>query len=247
MYSMIKPIMPDKRINRTKPPVHIQSVTGSPPKTSNGKRRKKGKKLKFKKQFVSMASIIKLENDDEINFENKNRTYSAEQSESNYNIQYIYRPIRESQSEHSLMSLTKLPQLPRAPTPTPSLSAQSCQSCTPRSAAGFRLPITLPANLQLGAHERRKKLPILAAIKPENEKAERDRFMRANYNYNPLFVYRFPADSEVLERLGKPSDKYLSQVSIDCNRNFYGPCVTQCLCCEQVDILIVLYKKPYNL
>jgi hypothetical protein len=186
-------------------------MAGGSAKTANGKRRKKGKKLKFRKQFVSMASIVKIDNEEEMRFKNKNG-YSTDRSDDNCTMQYIYRPIRQSQSEHALMSLTKLPQLPKPPTPTQSLSGLSCQSTTPRSAAGCRLPITLPSNLQPGAHERRKKLPILAAIKPENEKAERDRFMRANYNYNPLFVYRFPADSEVLERLGKPSDKYLNQV-----------------------------------
>lgn len=198
------PTMPEKR--------NVQPMTGSPPKTANSKKRKKGKRMKFRKQFVSMASIVKIDNEDEVKIQNQNR-FSAEQSESNSNMKYIYRPIRQSQSEHSLMSLTKLPQLPMAQTPTQSsMSSVSSQSCTPRSAAGFRPPATLPANLQPGAHERRKKLPILAAIKPENEKSERERFMRANYNYNPLFVYRFPADAEVLERLGKPSDKYLSQV-----------------------------------
>ncbi|XP_076449561.1 microtubule-associated tyrosine carboxypeptidase 1-like [Babylonia areolata] len=59
-------------------------------------------------------------------------------------------------------------------------------------------------------YERRKKLPLLAAIKPENEKAERDRFMRANFNYNPHFVYRCPADEETIERFNSPSDRYLN-------------------------------------
>ncbi|XP_060553320.1 putative tyrosine carboxypeptidase MATCAP2 [Ruditapes philippinarum] len=210
MFSMFMPNMPDKKVNQNRPPVYIQTMAGGSAKTANGKKRKKGKKLKFRKQFVSMASIVKIDNEEEMRFKNKNG-YSTDRSDDNCTMQYIYRPIRQSQSEHALMSLTKLPQLPKPPTPTQSLSGLSCQSTTPRSAAGCRLPITLPSNLQPGAHERRKKLPILAAIKPENEKAERDRFMRANYNYNPLFVYRFPADSEVLERLGKPSDKYLNQ------------------------------------
>ncbi|XP_067652132.1 putative tyrosine carboxypeptidase MATCAP2 [Haliotis asinina] len=64
------------------------------------------------------------------------------------------------------------------------------------------------------AHERRKKVPLLAAIKPENERAEKDRFMRANFNYNPLFIYRTPAEPEVLSRFTNPSDKYMSQAKL---------------------------------
>ncbi|KAL3859923.1 hypothetical protein ACJMK2_010106 [Sinanodonta woodiana] len=85
------------------------------------------------------------------------------------------------------------------------------RSPTPLSLPPSRLANPLPQHLIPGAHERRKKLPILSAIKPENERSERERFMRANYNYNPLFLYRFPADLDILERMGKPSDKYMTQ------------------------------------
>jgi len=56
-------------------------------------------------------------------------------------------------------------------------------------------------------------MPLLNAIKPENEKAEKERFFRANYNYNPYFIYRFPAPPEVLERISTPSDRFLNVVS----------------------------------
>lgn len=209
------PGVSDKRSKSvpSKPPVYNQQSTGGSHKSQNGKKRKKGKKLKYKKQFVSMASIVSIDPENKTNSDihkQPSSAFTAENSESNCNIKFIYKPVRQSQSEHSLVSVTKLPQLPKSPSPS------VCQSCntnaTPRSSIGCRLPVTLPSGLQPGAHERRKKLPILAAIKPENEKAERERFMRANYNYNPLFVYRFPADSEVLARLGKPSDRYLCQV-----------------------------------
>ena len=69
------------------------------------------------------------------------------------------------------------------------------------------------SNLAGQPHERRKKLPLLAAIKPENEKSEKDRFMRAGFNYNPYFIYRCPADEEAMERFNTPSDRYLHIVS----------------------------------
>lgn len=187
----------ERRNVSNKPPVYVQPVP---------KKKKKGKKLKYRKQYLS-SSVINL---------NTDGNFRAEHSESNFNMRQIYRPVAQSTYENK-STLTKFPQLPgksRTPTPTPSLSCHSSQSCTPRSSIGCRLPVTLPLSKQPGAHERRKKVPILSAIKPENERAERERFMRANFNYNPLFVYKFPADSDVLERLSKPSDKYMKQVSI---------------------------------
>ena len=63
------------------------------------------------------------------------------------------------------------------------------------------------------ACERRKKLPLLVAIKPENEKSEKERFMRANFNYNPFFLYRGAVDDDVMDKFRVPSDRYISQVS----------------------------------
>lgn len=203
------PVLTEKRHLMNKPPLYVQQVSTNQLKTGVLKRKKKGKKSKLKKQcFTISSSLNSLENEDQ---------FKAAASESNFNIKHIYRPMAQSNIERKTSSLTKLPQLTgksRTPTPTHSLSCQSSASCTPRSSLGCRLPITLPLNKQPGAHERRKKVPILVAIKPENERAEKERFMRANFNYNPLFVYRFPADEETLERLGKPSDKYMKHVSI---------------------------------
>lgn len=200
------PALAERRIISNKPPVYVQQLPSNQTKTP--KKKKKGKRSKLKKQYIS-SSLVNL---------NSENTFRADTSESNSQINHLYRPMTQSIIE-SKTSLTKLPLLlgkSRTPTPTPSLSCQSSMSCTPRSSIGCRLPITLPLSKQPGAHERRKKLPILAAIKPENERAEKERFMRANFNYNPLFVYRFPADADVLERLGKPSDKYMKQVSFWC-------------------------------
>lgn len=71
----------------------------------------------------------------------------------------------------------------------------------------------VPSNIAGQPSDRRKKLPLLAAIKPENEKSERDRFMRAGFNYNPYFFYRCPVDEEAMERFNTPSDHYLHIVS----------------------------------
>lgn len=59
--------------------------------------------------------------------------------------------------------------------------------------------------------EKKKKLPLLAAIKPENEKSEKERFMRANFNYNPFFLYRGCVNDDTMEKFRDPSDKYISQ------------------------------------
>ncbi|XP_059144457.1 microtubule-associated tyrosine carboxypeptidase-like [Physella acuta] len=55
-----------------------------------------------------------------------------------------------------------------------------------------------------------KKLPLLVAIKPDNERAEKERFMKTNYNYNPYFLYRGIADPDSLKKFKAPSDQYLS-------------------------------------
>lgn len=61
---------------------------------------------------------------------------------------------------------------------------------------------------------RMKKLPLLAAIKPDNERAEKERFMKTNYNYNPYFLYRGLADADSLKKFKVPSDQYLSLVGV---------------------------------
>ncbi|XP_050395487.1 putative tyrosine carboxypeptidase MATCAP2 [Patella vulgata] len=68
-----------------------------------------------------------------------------------------------------------------------------------------------PKNLLPPPFERRKKVALLTAIKPENEKSEKERFMRAHFVYNPLFIYKYPADSSVIEKFNKPSARYLTQ------------------------------------
>lgn len=67
----------------------------------------------------------------------------------------------------------------------------------------------LSLDLVVKNNERKKKLPLLVAIKPENERSEKERFMRASFNYNPYFVYRGVADDDVMDKFRDPSDKYL--------------------------------------
>lgn len=167
------------------------------------RKKKKGPRLKFRKQFISFASIIEIEKEVDDNPKQSLFEMSMRCTEERSSMK-----PRQSQSER--LAGTKLPTLQRSTSTTNgSSSLTSGPSNTPRVMSGYRVPLTLPANLQPGAFERRKKLPLLSAIKPENEKSERDRFIRANFNYNPLFIYRFPAEPELLSRLGTPSDKYL--------------------------------------
>ncbi|RUS78150.1 hypothetical protein EGW08_014079 [Elysia chlorotica] len=69
----------------------------------------------------------------------------------------------------------------------------------------------LTMSLIVKNNEKKKKLPLLVAIKPENERSEKERFMRASFNYNPYFVYKGVADDDVMDKFRDPSDKYLSQ------------------------------------
>ena len=70
----------------------------------------------------------------------------------------------------------------------------------------------LSMSLVVKNNEKKKKLPLLVAIKPENERSEKERFMRASFNYNPYFVYKGVADDDIMDKFRDPSDKYLSQV-----------------------------------
>ena len=55
--------------------------------------------------------------------------------------------------------------------------------------------------------------PILLAVKPSNQDLEKDRFIKANYDYDPKFNYRHQAKRTVLQKLSQPCDKLLPLVS----------------------------------
>lgn len=58
-----------------------------------------------------------------------------------------------------------------------------------------------------------KKLCILTAIKPSNVEREKAKFFKSDFRYNPQFEYSNPASPQVLEKHGKASDRFLTQVT----------------------------------
>lgn len=153
------------------------------------KKKKKSRKHTKVKQKNFSASLSRKENRiNEIKRESRMNDLTEKRSNT-------WDSIRTSSSS------TKLPSLPNQ------------TSSSPRLVTPTRKIPSLPPGVQpLTVSEGGKKLPLLVAIKPENEKAEKERFIRANYNYNPFFLYRFPADPEVLQKLGVPSDRFMHQV-----------------------------------
>lgn len=187
--------------NFSKTKISLSFSQANPKK--NNRKKKKGPRLKFRKQFVSFASIIEIEKEVEDNLKKSLFEMSMKSNDSKYSA-------KPKQPQTEKLGSTKLPTLQKSVSLNNGGSTiSSGPANTPRSMSGYRVPLTLPANLQPGAYERRKRLPLLSAIKPENERSERERFIRANFNYNPLFIYRFPAEPELLLKLGTPSDKYL--------------------------------------
>lgn len=199
------PVLSERRIIESSENVSKTKLSLSLPQANqkkNTRKKKKGPRLKLRKQFVSFASIIEIEKEVEDNLKKSLFELSMKSS--------VNKSSKPRQAEGS--GGTKLPVLQKSPSVSNgSFSISSGPSNTPRSMSSYRVPLSLPASLQPGAFERRKKLPLLSAIKPDNEKSERERFIRANFNYNPLFIYRFPAEPELLSKLGTPSDKYLKQ------------------------------------
>lgn len=205
------PVLSEKRIYENTEKCSKSKIALSLPATNQRKitrKKRKGPRLKVRKQFISFASIIDIEK--EVDDDPKKSLFEMSMRSTNDKLS-----ARPKQSQSEKLGTTKFPTLQRSISTNNGSSSLSCgPSSTPRVMSGYRVPLTLPANLQPGAYERRKKLPLLSAIKPDNEKSERDRFIRANFNYNPLFIYRFPAEPELLTKLGNPSDKYLKHVSI---------------------------------
>lgn len=71
-----------------------------------------------------------------------------------------------------------------------------------------------------------RRVPILVAIKPENQESEKERFMRSNYHVSPQFVYKHPIHAPTMERLSQPSNFLLPLVSTQSPRYFLQqPCI----------------------
>ncbi|XP_060074501.1 putative tyrosine carboxypeptidase MATCAP2 [Ylistrum balloti] len=145
----------------------------------------------------------------------------------------------------------------------PSIHTPMSTSSTALSASIDRLATppgrqraSLPESSQPTSSERRKKIPLLAAIKPANEKAEKERFLRAKCQYNPYFIYKFPADAEVLERVSVASDKFLPQAILIMERaidqygsyeNFEADTGGQIISRGQINNLVQRYLKKEDI
>ena len=64
---------------------------------------------------------------------------------------------------------------------------------------------------------RRKQLPLYMAIKPENQKLEKEKFFRSNFSYSPNFLYAAPASDSQLQKYSRASDRLLHLVSLNCD------------------------------
>lgn len=57
---------------------------------------------------------------------------------------------------------------------------------------------------------------LLVALRPLNVEAERERFFRARFAYDPQFEYAEPVPEAVLDKYRAASDRFVAQVSPDC-------------------------------
>ena len=55
----------------------------------------------------------------------------------------------------------------------------------------------------------KKKVALLAAVKPENQEAEKYKFFKADFEYDPQFIYRNPPTPKQLEKHSSPNDKFI--------------------------------------
>ncbi|XP_033752755.1 uncharacterized protein KIAA0895-like [Pecten maximus] len=146
--------------------------------------------------------------------------------------------------------------LPSINTPMSTSSTALSSSIDRLATPPGRQRATLPEASQPTSSERRKKIPLLAAIKPANEKAEKERFLRAKCQYNPYFIYKFPADAEVLERVSVASDKFIPQAILIMERaidqygsyeNFETETGGQIISRGQINNLVQRYLKKEDI
>lgn len=52
---------------------------------------------------------------------------------------------------------------------------------------------------------------LLVALRPRNVEAERERFFRASFAYDPQFEYAEPVPAAVLDKYGAASDRFVAQ------------------------------------
>ncbi|XP_051485342.1 microtubule-associated tyrosine carboxypeptidase 1 isoform X2 [Apus apus] len=80
------------------------------------------------------------------------------------------------------------------------------------AARGLRAAASLP-QLARGREEGggRRSPCLLVALRPRNVEAERERFFRASFAYDPQFEYAEPPPAAVLEKYGEASDRFVTQ------------------------------------
>ncbi|XP_074007857.1 microtubule-associated tyrosine carboxypeptidase 1 [Numenius arquata] len=62
-----------------------------------------------------------------------------------------------------------------------------------------------------GGGEERRSPCLLVALRPRNVEAERERFFRASFAYDPQFEYAEPVPAAVLDKYGAASDRFVEQ------------------------------------
>ena len=82
---------------------------------------------------------------------------------------------------------------------------------TPSAPEMYRTSSRLSINSNDG---NRKKFPLFMAIKPENQKTEKEKFFRSNFTYCPMFSYAAPASDSQLQKYSRASDRLLHLVSL---------------------------------
>ncbi|XP_029882602.1 uncharacterized protein KIAA0895-like homolog [Aquila chrysaetos chrysaetos] len=82
-----------------------------------------------------------------------------------------------------------------------------------RRGGGMRAAASLP-HIARGRGEEgggRRSPCLLVALRPRNVEAERERFFRASFAYDPQFEYAEPVPAAVLDKYGAASDRFVAQ------------------------------------
>ncbi|XP_048173098.1 uncharacterized protein KIAA0895-like homolog isoform X2 [Corvus hawaiiensis] len=108
------------------------------------------------------------------------------------------------------------PPAPRCPRGTRRLSETGAGTRRSEGAAGrggLRAAASLP-HIARGRGEEgggRRSPCLLVALRPRNVEAERERFFRASFAYDPQFEYAEPVPAAVLDKYGAASDRFVAQ------------------------------------
>lgn len=81
-----------------------------------------------------------------------------------------------------------------------------------RMRAAASLPHIARARAEEGGGAGRRSPCLLVALRPRNVEAERERFFRERFAYDPQFEYAEPVPEAVLEKYRDASDRFVAQV-----------------------------------